>query len=50
MSAYQKYATSVVGVHGVPRWYEAPDHLVKGNFTDAHFRAAQTAILEQAVR
>ena len=55
MPHYQKYTTTVVGAHSVPRWYEALDRLVTlgqlaaGDFTDAQFRATQAAILEQEV-
>src|SRR5580700_373105 len=55
MPHYQKYTTTVVGAHGVPRWYVALDRLVTrgqlaaGDFTDAQFRATQAAILEQEV-
>ena len=53
MPRYEKYTTTVVGAHSVPRWYEALDRLVTlgqlslGDFLDAQFRAAQAAILEQ---
>ena len=55
MFHYQKYTTTVVGAHSVPRWYEALDRLVTlgqlapGDFADAQFRATQAAILEQEV-
>src|ERR1700723_3552049 len=55
MPHYQKYTTTVVGAHSVPRWYEALDRLVTlgqlaaGDFTDAQFRASQAAILDQEI-
>jgi 5-methyltetrahydropteroyltriglutamate--homocysteine methyltransferase len=53
MLRYDKYTTTVVGAHSVPRWYEALDRMVTagqmppGDFADAQFRATQAAILEQ---
>jgi 5-methyltetrahydropteroyltriglutamate--homocysteine methyltransferase len=53
MPQYPAYATTVVGAHSVPRWYEALDRLVtmgqlsRADLTDAKFRAMQAAILEQ---
>src|ERR1051325_9998327 len=53
MPRYEKYTTTVVGAHSVPRWYEAFDRLVTagqmpaGDFADAQVRAIQAAILEQ---
>src|ERR1700681_2484554 len=55
MPQYEKYTTTVVGAHSVPRWYEAMDRLVSagqlapGDFADAQLRASQAAILEQEV-
>jgi 5-methyltetrahydropteroyltriglutamate--homocysteine methyltransferase len=55
MPQYQKYTTTVVGAHSVPRWYEAMDRLVAldqlapGDFADAQLRATQAAILEQEI-
>src|SRR6202030_473111 len=55
MPQYEKYTTTVVGAHSVPRWYEAMDRLVlagqlaPGDFADAQLRASQAAILEQEV-
>jgi 5-methyltetrahydropteroyltriglutamate--homocysteine methyltransferase len=55
MPSYQKYTTTVVGAHSVPRWYEALDRLVSsdqlaaGDFADAQLRATQAAILEQEI-
>jgi 5-methyltetrahydropteroyltriglutamate--homocysteine methyltransferase len=52
---YDKYATTVVGAHSVPRWYEALDRLVASgqltpaDLSDAQFRASQAAILDQEV-
>lgn len=53
MPRYEKYTTTVVGAHSVPRWYEALDRLVTagqmpaGDLADAQLRATQAAILEQ---
>src|SRR6195256_6115176 len=53
MPSYEKYTTTVIGAHSVPRWYEALDRLVNagqltpGDFADAQQRATQAAILEQ---
>lgn len=55
MPHYEKYTTTVVGAHSVPRWYEAMDRLVTmgqlapGDFVDAQLRATQAAILEQEI-
>src|ERR1700736_3333450 len=55
MPQYEKYTTTVVGAHSVPRWYEAMGRLVlagqlaPGDFADAQLRASQAAILEQEV-
>jgi 5-methyltetrahydropteroyltriglutamate--homocysteine methyltransferase len=55
MPRYEKYTTTVVGAHSVPRWYEALDRLVisgqlaRGDFADAQHRASQAAVLEQEV-
>jgi 5-methyltetrahydropteroyltriglutamate--homocysteine methyltransferase len=55
MNRYEKYTTTVIGAHSVPRWYEAMDRLVNlgqlapGDFVDAQLRATQAAILEQEV-
>jgi 5-methyltetrahydropteroyltriglutamate--homocysteine methyltransferase len=52
---YEKYTTTVVGAHSIPRWYEALDRLVTlgqlspGDLADAQFRATQAAILEQEI-
>jgi 5-methyltetrahydropteroyltriglutamate--homocysteine methyltransferase len=53
MSRYPKYATTVIGAHSVPDWYEALDRLVAmgqlsmASMTDAQFRASQAAVLDQ---
>jgi 5-methyltetrahydropteroyltriglutamate--homocysteine methyltransferase len=53
MPHYAPYATTVVGAHSVPRWYEALDRMVtmgqlsRADLTDAQFRTTQAAILEQ---
>lgn len=50
---YPKYATTVIGAHSVPDWYETLDravavgHLSMAAITDAQFRASQAAILDQ---
>ena len=55
MPQYEKYTTTTIGAHSVPRWYEALDRLVTadqlsaGDFADAQLRATQAAILEQEV-
>ena len=55
MPTYDRYTTTVVGAHSVPRWYEAMDRLVgsgqltQADFADAQLRATQAAILEQEV-
>jgi len=55
MARYEKYTTTVVGAHSVPRWYEALDRLMTsgqlaaGDIADAQLRATQAAILEQEI-
>ena len=55
MTRYEKYTTTVVGSHSVPRWYEALEKEVeKGTLSridmmDAQFRATQAAILDQEI-
>ena len=55
MPQYEKYTTTVVGAHSVPRWYEAMDRMVSAgqlspaDFADAQLRASQAAILEQEI-
>jgi 5-methyltetrahydropteroyltriglutamate--homocysteine methyltransferase len=55
MPSYDKFTTTVVGAHSVPRWYEALDRMVgsgqiaSGDFADAQFRATQAAIVEQEI-
>jgi 5-methyltetrahydropteroyltriglutamate--homocysteine methyltransferase len=52
---YPKYATTVVGAHSVPDWYEALDRLVAvgqlsmASIADAQYRASQAAILDQEI-
>jgi 5-methyltetrahydropteroyltriglutamate--homocysteine methyltransferase len=52
---YPKYATTVIGAHSVPDWYEALDRLVAvGQLTmtamaDAQYRATEAAVLEQEI-
>jgi 5-methyltetrahydropteroyltriglutamate--homocysteine methyltransferase len=50
---YPKYATTVIGAHSVPDWFEPLDRLLAvgqlsmAAMTDAQFRAGQAAILDQ---
>ena len=50
---YPRYATTVVGAHSVPDWYEALDRLVAvgqlsmGTMADAQYRGTQAAVLDQ---
>jgi hypothetical protein len=52
---YPKYATTVVGAHSVPDWYESLDRLVAvgqlsmASMADAQYRASQAAILDQEI-
>ena len=52
-SRYPKYATTVIGAHSVPDWYEALDRLVAvgqlaiPSMADAQYRSTQAAILDQ---
>jgi 5-methyltetrahydropteroyltriglutamate--homocysteine methyltransferase len=53
MSRYPKFATTVIGAHSVPDWYEALDRLVAvgqlgmASLADAQYRASQAAVLDQ---
>src|SRR6202165_3854793 len=53
MKPYPKYATTVIGAHSVPDWYEALARLVSfgqlsmAAMNDAQFRASEAAILDQ---
>jgi len=53
MVRYPKYATTVIGAHSVPDWYESLDRLISFGqlsmtaMTDAQYRATQAAILDQ---
>ena len=53
MRRYPKYATTVVGAHSVPDWFEALDRLVAvgqlsmRSMADAQYRCMQAAILDQ---
>jgi 5-methyltetrahydropteroyltriglutamate--homocysteine methyltransferase len=55
VSSYPKYATTVIGAHSVPDWYEALDRLVAvgqlsmASMADAQYRAGQAAILDQEI-
>ncbi len=53
MVRYPKYATTVIGAHSVPDWYEALDRLLAvgqlsmASLADAQYRASQAAVLDQ---
>lgn len=53
MTVYPKYATTVIGAHSVPDWYEALDRLMAmgqlsmSSMADAQYRATQAAVLDQ---
>src|SRR5450432_415426 len=53
MRLYPKYATTVIGAHSVPDWYESLDRLVSfgqlsmAAMADAQYRAGQAAVLDQ---
>jgi 5-methyltetrahydropteroyltriglutamate--homocysteine methyltransferase len=53
MRPYPKYATTVIGAHSVPDWYEPLDRLLSvgqlsmTTMADAQYRASQAAILDQ---
>ena len=53
MSPYPKYATTVIGAHSVPDWYEPLDRLISfgqlsmSAMLDAQFRATEGAVLDQ---
>jgi 5-methyltetrahydropteroyltriglutamate--homocysteine methyltransferase len=55
MNRYPKYATTVIGAHSVPDWYEALDRLVAvgqlsmAALADAQYRASEAAILDQEI-
>ena len=55
MLKYPKYATTVIGAHSVPDWYEALDRLVAvgqlsmASMADAQYRASEAAILDQEI-
>lgn len=55
MKPYPKYATTVIGAHSVPDWYEALDRLLAvgqlsmASMADAQYRAGQAAILDQEI-
>ena len=55
MARYPKYATTVIGAHSVPDWYEALDRLVAvgqlsmASMADAQYRASQAAVLDQEI-
>jgi 5-methyltetrahydropteroyltriglutamate--homocysteine methyltransferase len=55
MPQYAKYATTVIGAHSVPDWFEPLDRLLAvgqlsmASMADAQFRASQAAILEQEI-
>jgi 5-methyltetrahydropteroyltriglutamate--homocysteine methyltransferase len=53
MAKYPKYATTAIGAHSVPDWFEALDRLMAvgqlsmSSMNDAQFRSTQAAILDQ---
>ncbi len=53
MIRYPKYATTVIGAHSVPDWYEPLDRLLSfgqlsmASMGDAQYRSTQAAILDQ---
>jgi 5-methyltetrahydropteroyltriglutamate--homocysteine methyltransferase len=53
MARYPRYATTVIGAHSVPDWFEALDRLMAvgqlsmSSMSDAQFRSTQAAILDQ---
>jgi 5-methyltetrahydropteroyltriglutamate--homocysteine methyltransferase len=53
VSPYEKYATTVIGAHSVPDWYESLDRLLAvgqltmGSLADAQYRCMQAAVLDQ---
>src|SRR5882757_8761428 len=55
MPQYPKYATTVIGAHSVPDWFEPLDRLLAvgqlsmASMADAQFRASQAAVLDQEV-
>jgi 5-methyltetrahydropteroyltriglutamate--homocysteine methyltransferase len=55
MPDYPKYATTVIGAHSVPDWYEALDRLVAVGqlsltaLADAQYRAMEAAVHDQEV-
>ena len=56
MAKYPKYATTVIGAHSVPDWYEALDRLVAvgqlsmASMADAQFRSRPDDILQLQTR
>src|SRR3981081_4580 len=55
MPKYPKYATTVIGAHSVPDWFEPLDRLravgqlSMASMADAQFRASQAAVLDQEI-
>jgi len=55
MPQYPKYATTVIGAHSVPDWFEPLDRLLAvgqlsmASMADAQFRASQAAVLDQEI-
>ena len=55
MRHYPKYATTVIGAHSVPDWFEALDRLLAvgqlsmASMADAQFRTTEAAILDQEI-
>lgn len=52
---YRKFATTVIGAHSVPDWFESLDRLLAAgqlsmaSMADAQFRAGQAAVLDQEI-
>src|SRR3981081_4227302 len=55
MPKYPKYATTVIGAHSVPDWFEPLDRLravgqlSMASMADAQYRASQAAVLDQEI-
>jgi len=53
MVRYPRYATTVIGAHSVPDWYEALDRLLSvgqlsmSSMADAQYRGTEAAVLDQ---
>ena len=55
MRLYDKYATTVIGAHSVPDWFESLDRLLAvgqlsmAALADAQYRTSEAAVLEQEI-